>query len=170
MNKYCDEPIKAKDIRDVHIDNLANLPDYFLAERETVDETRGITKHEVTRVPAARLFPNANFDNIFPLEANNPAIEVPENQVRACYVFSAVSTVMMQYADVTHPAQFLAVGGTADFILCQNCGVVNLPKGHDYIIGMQYYTGENGEPVTDATSNNKLFIPISNTKLLINIL
>ena len=33
----------------------------------------------------------------------------------------------------------------------------------------QYYVGENGEPVTDATSGKKLFIPVSNTKLMINM-
>ena len=34
----------------------------------------------------------------------------------------------------------------------------------------QYYLGENGEPVTDSTiTGQKLFIPISDTKLAINM-
>jgi len=47
---------------------------------------------------------------------------------------------------------------------------VNLPGGHDYIVDAQYYLGENGEPVTDASiTGQPLFVPISNTKLAVTL-
>ena len=52
----------------------------------------------------------------------------------------------------------------------QNCGFVNIPEGHNYIIGVQYYLGENGEPVTDSTvTGQELFILVSRTKLAVNM-
>jgi hypothetical protein len=50
----------------------------------------------------------------------------------------------------------------------QNTGFVNIPEGHQYIVDATYYLGENGEPTTDSTiTGQKLFIPVSNTKLAI---
>ena len=46
---------------------------------------------------------------------------------------------------------------------------LNFPEGHHYIVGAQYWVGENGEAVTDDASGQKLFIPVSNTKLMINM-
>jgi len=74
----------------------------------------------------------------------------------------------MQYADTTHPPVALAIGKSVGLVLTQNSGMVNIPEGHQYIVSQQYYIGANGEPTTTA-SNYKLFIPVSSTKLAINM-
>lgn len=168
-NTKCNKPIKTQYIRDLPIDNLDSLPDYILSERDVLDEATGTTIGSIVRVPSAKLFPTASLDNIFALEKNNTALTVPENQVRACYVANETSSIVMKYADATHPAMFLALGEQAGMMLCQNCGVVNIPNGHAYVIGATYYTGANGEPTTDSASGQKLFIPVSSTKLLVKM-
>ena len=84
-------------------------------------------------------------------------------------VYNGVSSVQVQYADLEGEAQFLMIGTLAGMVLIQNCGVINIPAGHDYVIGQQYYTGADGEPVADSASGQKLFIPISKTQLAINM-
>lgn len=165
----CDKNVEVQYLGELPIDTLEAIPDFILAERDIEDGATGNIVRSITRVPGAKLFPNTNMDNVFALEPNNEAIEVPENQVRACFVQNQGVVNMMQYADSTHPAVFLAVGEIADMVLCQCSGVVNLPMGHNYIIGMQYYVGANGEPTTDPTSGQKLFVPVSNTKLVVNL-
>lgn len=164
----CNKQIETQYIGELPIDTLEKLPDFFLTERDILDEESGNTIRSITRTPGAKLFPNANTDNIFPVEANNPAIDVPESQVRGVYVQNQGATNAMQYADTTHPAVMLAVGQTPDVILCQCSGAVNLPLGHSYIVSVQYYQGANGEPTT-TPSSQKLFIPVSNTRLVINM-
>lgn len=165
----CNSTVTALDIRDFPIDTLEKLPDYILAERDIIDPTTDDLIGTLVRVPSEKLFPNGNYDNIFPLDANNTAITIPANQVRACRIAAVGNTGVIQYADASHPAQFLALGTQADQIVCQNSGVVNIIGIHSYILGAQYYTGANGVPTTDSASGQKLFIPISNTKLLINL-
>lgn len=164
----CNKQIETQYIGELPIDTLEKLPDFFLTERDILDEESGNTIRSITRTPGAKLFPNANTDNIFPVEANNPAIEIPESQVRGVYVQNQGATNAMQYADTTHPAVMLAVGQTPDVILCQCSGAVNLPLGHSYIVGTDYYIGANGEPTT-TPSSQKLFTPVSKTRLVIDI-
>lgn len=157
-------------IGDLPIDNLDSIADFFLAERDVEDPQTGTVVRSFVRVPGAKLFPNANMDNIIALEPNNVALEVPEKQVRAVYVANEANSLIMKYADATHPATMLALGMLADMMLVQNAGFVNIPAGHSYIVGVQYYAGEDGEPVTDASiTGQKLFIPVSATKLAINL-
>lgn len=167
----CNRPPETQYIGELPIDNLDSLPDYFIAERDVPDEQTGETSRGIVRVPSGKIFPNANTDNVYALDPNNTAITVPEKQVRACYVENAVSSIIMRYADNTHPPMFLALGLYAGMMRCQNSGVVNIPEGHNYTISQQYYvaTDGTGEPVTASTSGKKLFIPISSTKLLINM-
>lgn len=167
--KNCNKQYAVEYIGDLPIDTLEKMPDFFLTERDIVDVESGNIVRTIERTPTAKIFPTITMDNVFGLEANNESIVVPENQVRAVRIMNEGSVITMQYADTTHAAIMLAVGQTADVVLCQNSGVVNLPKGHEYIINAQYYTGENGQPVTDPASGQKLFIPISATKLLINL-
>lgn len=109
-------------------------------------------------------------DNVIALEPNNLGINIPENQVRAVYIANESNSHIMRYADTTHPAVMLAIGKLADLVLVQNCGFVNIPETHNYIVGVQYYAGENGEPVTDSTiTGQKLFIPVSSYRLAINL-
>lgn len=167
----CDNKVETVNIANVAIDTLASLPDYILAERDITDDSTGNIKRTPVRVPSAKLFPNANNDNVIGLAINNTAITVPENQVRAGYIENAVGANIMQYAGEGHAATFLMLGLHTDNIMrVQNTGFVNIPAGHSYIVGAQYYVGENGEPVTDATiTGQKLFIPVSGTVLAMNM-
>lgn len=167
----CNKPrVKTINIADVAIDNLATLPDYFLAERDVEDVATGNITRTPVRVRSSDIFPNANNDNVIALAINND-ITVPENQVRAGYVKNEVGAPTMQYAGTSNAAVFLMLGKHADNLMrVQNTGFANIPEGHQYIIGAQYYLGENGEVSTDATiTGQKLFIPVSNTKLAINM-
>lgn len=163
--------VKTVKIADVAIDNLNSLPDYILAERDLLDESTGETKRTLVREPADKLFPTGSNDNVVGESINNLAITVPEGQVRAGYIKNEVGLNTMQYAGVDHDAVFLMLGLHTDNIMrIQNSGFVNIPEGHSYIVDAQYYLGENGEPITDSeVTGQRLFIPISNTKLAINM-
>lgn len=166
----CKKSYEVQYLGDLPVDDLDNIADYFLAERDVLDPSTGNPVRSIVRVPGKKLFPNANMDNIVTLTANNPSITVPENQVRAVYVANENNSAIMHYATTEHPATMLAVGTMADYILAQASGFVNIPEGHGLIIGAQYYVGNDGEPVTDsAVTGQKLFIPVSSTKLLINM-
>lgn len=167
----CNKPkVKTVNIADVAIDNLATLPDYFLAERDVEDVATGNITRTPVRVRSSDIFPNANNDNVIALAINND-ITVPENQVRAGYIKNEVGAPTMQYAGTSNAAVFLMLGKHADNLMrVQNTGFVNIPEGHQYIIGADYWLGENGEVVTDPTiTGQHLFVPVSNTKLAINI-
>ena len=163
----CQNKVRTVNIADVAIDNLATLPDYILAERDIVDDATGNVVRTPVRVPSATLFPNANNDNVIGLAVNNLAITVPERQVRAGYIANEPGANVMKYADSTHAADFLMLGLHTDNIMrVQNAGFVIIPEGHQYIVGADYYLGENGEPVTDSTiTGQKLFKPLSGTVL-----
>lgn len=155
---------------DIPVDNLASLPDYIWAERDVEDKESGNTLRTPVRVPAAKLFPTGNMDNVTALATNNTTLNVPEGQVRAGYIANEPGANIMKYADSNHKAMFLMLGSyTEGTMLIQSTGFVNILEGHNYIVGSDYYVGENGEPVTSPDSGQRLFIPISNTKLLINI-
>ena len=168
----CNTPkVKTINIADVAINNLAELPQFFLCERDVEDPTTGNIVRTPVRVRSSDIFPGANNDNVIAVAINNSGIAVPEGQVRAGYVENGVGAVTMQYAGTSHAAVFLMLGKHADNLMrVQNTGFVNIPEGHRYIVDAQYYLGENGEPVTDASiTGQKLFIPISNTKLAVNM-
>ena len=171
MSCNCNNKVKTVKIADVAVDTLNSLPDYILAERDVLDESTGETKRALVREPADKLFPNANNDNVAGEAINNLAIVVPEGQVRAGYIKNEVGMNTMQYAGSDHAAVFLMLGLHADNIMrIQNAGFVIIPGRHSYIVDAQYYLGEDGEPVTDSTiTGQKLFIPISDTKLAINM-
>ena len=170
MMNDCNRKIRTINIADVAIDTLPTMVDYFLAERDIMDESTGNTVRTPVRVPSGKLFPNVNNDNVIGIEINNSAITVPENQVRAGYVANEPGANIVRYADANHPAVFLMLGEYMDNVMrIQNTGFVNIPEGHQYIISADYWLGENGEPVTDSTvTGQHLFVPISSTKLAIN--
>lgn len=173
MSCGCNANTKVKTIKaaDVAVDSLNSLPDYIYAERAVTDESTGETKYALVKEPATKLFPNVNNDNVVAESVNNIAINVPENQVRAGFIKNEVGMNTMQYAGKSHAAVFIMLGKHADNLMrIQNTGFINIPAGHSYIVDAQYYLGENGEPVTDSSiTGQKLFIPISNTKLAINM-
>ena len=167
----CNRPVETEYIANVPIDSLASLPDFILAERDVEDVTTGNIARTFVRVPAQKLFPQGNYANIAAIQANNVAITVPDNEVRAGYVANEGSANVVRYADSDHAPVFLMLGFSTDLLLVQNTGFVNILEGHPYIVGAQYYAAADGsgEPVTDPTSGQKLFIPISSTQLAINL-
>lgn len=167
----CNPKVKTINIADVAIDNIAELPQFFLAERDVEDITTGNIVRTPVRVRSTDIFPNANNDNVIALAINNNAVTVPEGQVRAGYIENGVGANMIQYAGESHAAVFLMLGKHADNLMrVQNTGFVNIPEGHQYIVDAQYYLGDNGQPVTDSSvTGQKLFIPVSNTKLAVNM-
>ena len=166
----CKKPIEVLHISDYPVDTIESLPDYFLTVRTATSEATGNTLYSLTRTPAGKIFPQGNMDNIVALEPNNTALEVPENQVRAGYVQNTGNTIVMQYADANHSAVFLMLGKVTDMMLVQNTGFVHIPEGHQYVIGQQYYLGEDGVPTTDSTvTGQRLFVPVSTTKLAVNM-
>lgn len=157
-------------IGELPVDNLESIADYFIAERDVEDPLTGNTIRSLVRVSGAKLFPNSNMDNVAALEANNTSLEVPKGQVRAVYIANEVNSNVMRYADASHPAVMLALGPWTDLMLVQNSGFVNMNDQHEYIIGAQYYLGENGVPTTDSSiTGQKLFVPVSSTKLAVNL-
>ena len=167
----CNKPIRTEYIGDVPIDTLATLPDFILAERDVEDVTTGNIVRTLVRVPSEKLFPNGNYANVAVIQPNNTALDIPEKQVRAGYVANEGSAIVAKYADASHNPMFLMLGFSTDLLLVQSTGIVNILEGHNYIVGAQYYnaTDGSGEPTTDATSGQKLFVPISSTQLAINL-
>lgn len=167
----CNNKVETVNISNIAIDTLASLPDYILGERDITDDSTGVIKRTPVRIASAKLFPNANNDNVIGLAVNNTAITVPENQVRAGYIENGVGANIMKYADASNKATFLMLGLHTDNIMrVQNTGFVVIPGGHQYTVGLQYYLGENGEPVTDSTiTGQKLFKPQSVTVLAVNM-
>lgn len=167
----CNKPVDTVYIADVPVDTLASLPDYILAERDVEDVTTGNIARTLVRVPAEKLFPNGNYANVAAIQPNNTALDIPEGQVRAGYVSNEGSANVAKYSDASHTPAFLMIGFSTDLLLVQSTGIVNILEGHQYVVGQQYYDAADGtgEPTTDATSGRKLFIPISQTQIAINL-
>lgn len=161
--------VETEYLGDVAIFALDSLPDYLLAEVDTEDPLSKDIIRTLVRVPTGRLFPNGAMANVTTLNPNNDELEIPEAQVRAGRVVNLASVNQVQYADAENPAQFLMLGKLAGMVLIQASGTILIPQGHQYIIGADYYVGDNGAPTTDPTSGQKLFIPISKTQLLVTL-
>lgn len=161
--------VEVQDMVDVDIDSFDTVPDYFLIERDIYDPATGNTEAKLLRAPGSKVLPNGNYDNIIVQEMNTTAIEVPENQVRAGYIYNGGSSYIMRYADSSHNPNFLMLGLLSGNMMIQNTGFVNIPEGHSYIVGTRYYVGANGVPTTSSASGYSLFVPISSTKLAIDM-
>lgn len=172
MSYICDnknKPYTITPAAELDIDDLATIPDYFLAIRSLEDPSDGNTIYTPVRVPGARVMPTGNLANVIALETNNTELNIPENQVRAGYIDVQPGGNVMRLADSSHRALFLMLGEyTNGKMLIQSTGFLHINGGHQYIPGAQYYVGDNGEPVTDSTSEQKLFIPLNDTVLLVN--
>ena len=168
--KECNKPYTITHIADLDIDDLATTPDYFLGVRAVESPTDGNTVYTPVRVPGARVMPTGNLANIVAMTTNNPAIEVPENQVLAGYYDAQPGGNVMKLAEPGHLAMFLMVKNYAnEKMLIQTTGFLTIPAGHQYIPLQQYYLGYNGQPVTDANATGqKLFIPLDDYTLNVN--
>lgn len=164
------KPYTIEHILDTDIDDLASIPDYFIAVRTVKDPSTGSIIATPVRVPGSRVMPTGNLANVVALTTNNEALEIPEKQVLAGYYDIQPGGSIMKLADNAHPAEFLMIKNyTNGKMLVQATGFLTFPQGHEYIPGQQYYLGDNGEPVTDSTiTGQKLFKPLDDYVLNIN--
>lgn len=162
----CKKPLETAYIGDIAVDTLDRVPDYIIAERDVTDPNTGNTVRSMVRVPGEKLFGGGTLDNVTTIEPNNE-IEVPENQVRSAKVVNNgnYNTVELSASDT----DFLVIGKLADLLLIQNSGFIYFPNGHQYVVGADYYAGEDGIPTTSSASGVKLFRPISTTKLAVKL-
>lgn len=170
MNNCKNKPYTIQHILDTDIDDLATIPDFFIGVRTVEEPATGVTVATPVRIPGARVMPTGNLANVVALDANNTALEIPENQVLAGYFDAQPGGNVMRLADSTHAAQFLMLDNYANGkVLAQTTGFLTIPAGHQYIPLQQYYLGDNGEPVTDSTvTGQKLFFVLDDYTLNIN--
>ena len=166
----CNKPYTITHVSELDIDDLSTTPDYFLGIRTLPDQSTGSTIYTPVRVPGTRVMPTGNLANVTALTTNNTALEVPANQVMAGYIDPQVGGNIMRYAGPGAPAMFLMIGEyTNGKMLIQSTGFLTITAGHSYIVGEEYYLGENGEVTTDSTiTGQKLFMPLSDTVLMVN--
>lgn len=168
-NLNCNKAIETIYAADVPLDTLDSLPDYIWAERAVTNESTGKTKYTPIRVPANKLFGGGNFDNVTTIEPN-ATFTVTAGQPIAAYISNEGSYNVVKRADASHDPLFFIIGKLGDLLLIQNAGFIAYPEGHEYIVGQQYYLDTaTGMPTTSTASGKKLFIPISTTKLAINM-
>lgn len=171
MAQNCNnKPYTITSINDVDIDDLATIPDYFFGMRSIFNEETGNTILTPVRIPGARVMPSGNLANVVAMGTNNPALTVPEGQVRAGYIDVQPGGNIMRLSDNTHRAMFLMIGNYANGkMLIQTTGFLSIPAGHQYIVGTQYYADEDGAPTTDNTvTGQKLFMPLDDYTLSVN--
>ena len=145
------KPYTITHVADLDIDDLATIPDYFLGIRAVESPSDGNTIYTPVRVPGARVMPTGNLANVTALDTNNTTLEIPENQVRGGYYD-------------------IQPGGNNGKMLVQTTGFLTIPAGHQYIVGQDYYLGENGEPVTDSSiTGQRLFTPLNEYILNVNM-
>lgn len=170
MSKCDNKPYTIQHILDTDIDDLATIPDFFIGVRTVENPADGTTIATPVRIPGARVMPTGNLANVVALNANNTALEIPENQVLAGYFDAQPGGNIMRVAGPSHAAQFMMLDNYANGkVLVQATGFLTFPNGHDYIPLQQYYLGDNGEPVTDDTiTGQKLFFVLDENTLNIN--
>ncbi len=164
------KPYTITHVLDLDVDDLATTPDYFIGVRTVEDPSTGATIATPVRIPGARVMPTGNLANVIALDTNNTAIDVPSNQVLGGYYDVQPGGNVMRLANSTHPAQFLMLGKYGEGkMLVQATGFLNIPEGHQYIVGQQYWLGDDGQPITDSTvTGQKLFKPLNEYTLNVN--
>ena len=169
--KECNKPYTITHVSELDVDDLATIPDYFIGIRAVESPTDGNTIYTPVRIPGARVMPTGNLANVIAMTTNNPALEIPENQVLAGYYDVQPGGNIMKLADENHKAQFIMIGNYTDGkMLVQTTGFLNIHNGHQYIVGQDYYLGENGQPVTDSSiTGQRLFTPLDEYTLNVNM-
>lgn len=163
----CTKNVAVMNINDLPIDNLESIPDFYLAIRTYPDQETGDVVSTFTRVPGTKVTPTGNLDNVFSLQGGEQMVTIPDNQVVPAYVQNNGGINQTLPASGNN-AMFLLIGTYGNMYLCQNTGVINMVNGHNYIVGQQYYLSTTAGQVS-TSGTQKLFIPISQTKLLINM-
>ena len=155
-------------VLDTDVDDLASVPDYFLAVRTVKDPSTDVTIATPVRVPGEKILPVASMQNIAALTTNNPDLTIPDNQVRAGYIDVQPGGNIVRLTDTNNAPMFLLVKNyTNGKVLVQTTGFLRIPTGHSYIVGQTYYDDGTGIPTTDSTTGRKLFRPIDDYTLSI---
>ncbi len=169
-NQCDNKPYTVEHILDTDIDDLSSIPDYFIGVRTIEDPSTGTVIATPVRVPGARVMPTGNLANVTAVVMNNSSLDVQEGQVRGGYIDTQPGGNVMRPSDMINPAQFLMLGKYTDTtMLVQTTGFLNMPNGHNYVVGKQYYAGPDGYPTASTEFTNvKLFRPIDEHTLIIN--
>lgn len=164
------KPYTVESAMDLDIDDLASVPDYFIGIRTITKPDTGAVVASPVRIPGAKVMPTGNLANVVALPTNNEGLNIPEKQVRAGYIDVQPGRNIMRLANSNNPAMFLMIGEyTNGKMLVQSTGFLTIPSGHNYVTGLQYYLGDEGEPVTDSVvTGQKLFMPLDDYTLNIN--
>lgn len=157
--------IGIQDVSEIEVDLTPNMPDFLFGINTVLNEATGNVMSKPVRVPGNKVIPRAVGE--FPLETNNDDLSVPDQQVIACYILNTGRQNQIVPATNTHEAIFLVSEIDGAVAKCQNTGVLNMPAGHDYNIGMQYYFTDG--QISTQPGGQKLFVPISEYQLLINM-
>lgn len=160
----------AIDVKDLPIDQFEKAPSYFMTIR-TKESSDGTVKYQPMLTPGEAVVPLQNMANRRILPANNPSLSVEAGQVLPAYVENNGSSTVIHAADETHPAQFLVLQINDGNAVCQNCGWVDMPVGHKYNIGVNYYrSNKEGELTTDPGQTGQyLFTPVGRFTLALEI-
>lgn len=165
------QDMEVQELAELPVDDLESVPDYFLVERDVLDQSTGKVLHSIVRMPGNRVLPNGNLANSFTLDGNNPTLNLVEGQPLPAYVQNEGASNVVYPADSSHKAQFFVTGTIGDLLLCQGSGVMHFLGGTDYIVGMTYYLSSTaGEVTTNPSETGQaLFTVLSPTKLLIKL-
>lgn len=170
-------------VRNIPADNLPifeqpSLPEetYLLAIINTYVEAYGCKIPAGYRIPLARLSAGGNFQpNTYSLAGNGFNQEIPVNKVVPGYVYttSPNDIRVASSADQTTFAKFLILAKDSNVTgnyLVQSSGIYSFTNGHEYVVGKDYYLGENGLPTTERPDTNaqKLFTVLDKTTIMID--
>lgn len=165
----CNKPYTIMHVSEIDVDDLATVPDSFLAVREVEDPATGNTIYTPVRVPGTRVMPTGNMANVTALTTNNTSLSLEFGELWAGYIDTQPTGNVMRPATSMNAPQFLMIGDYPNGkMLIQTTGLLTLPKGHNYLIGQQYYAGEDGAPTTEVVEGRKLFKPLSDTVINVN--
>lgn len=176
LGKACDEVFgcmdaEVVDARDMEIDQFESAPDYFFTIRVKKDKD-GHPYYQPMLTPGATVIPYQNMANRRSLPSNNAGLKVEPGQVVPAYMENNGSGFIIRAADANHPAQFIVLSVDEEgAAICQNAGWVDMPVGHQYIVGANYYRSKNeGEVTTDPDETGQyLFTPVGRFTLALEI-
>lgn len=148
---------------------------YLLYAVVEQDQSCGQFRPFLYHLSTSRLTPGSTFQgNTYSLAGNGGTIQVPDQEVRAAYVFNnSPNDVRLATDDGStfDRAQFLVLGRDPNFdgnYLVQGTGTYTFPNGHSYIVGYDYYLGPLGQPVT-TVNQQYMFTVVDKNTIIINI-
>ena len=169
MTQCNNKPYTIMHAGEIEVDMLESLPDFFFAVRTLTDTSTDSTIYTPSLVPGEKLFPNGANANTTAITTNNDSLVIPEDQVRAGYVDVRPGGNVVRLTDSNNAPMFVLVKNyTNGKVLIQTTGFLQIPAGHQYIVGETYYDDGEGLPTTDSATGRKLFHVIDGYTLAIH--